>query len=97
MADMQQNYRSENSNQNNPENSEENGTKAQNITEGEEQQPIPLTQTDHLNKSLLNSFLDRLNQPDSRFPVVQSVETEDSAQPQPQEDLAPSDMTIPEH
>ena len=37
-----------------------------------------ITQTDHINKSLLTSFLDRLNDPttSSQFPSTQVIDTE---------------------
>lgn len=56
-------------------------------TEGEgevEAKEAKITQTDHLNKQLLSSFLDRLNQLDASggFPVVERIDTAD-----PEDDL----------
>jgi hypothetical protein len=56
---------------------EENGQKTQNGDALNEPATRELTQTDHLNKSLLNSFLERLNQPGSGFPVVERIRTEE--------------------
>ena len=41
-----------------------------------------ITQTDHLNKRLLDSFLQRLNQVNSGLPAVQRIDTAD-----PEEDM----------
>lgn len=48
--------------------------------EEDETPPPPPSLTDHLNKSLLSSFLDRLNNPNnmsSSFPVVDRINTSD--------------------
>lgn len=51
--------------------SEENGDQ-------EQQEEREITQTDHLNKSLLTSFLSRLNDPSTspQFPTVQGIDAE---------------------
>ena len=53
----------------------------QSSTSDDDEQPPPPepSQTDHLNKSLLTSFLDRLNNPNmaNAFPQVQRIDTSD--------------------
>ena len=103
MAEMKQNNGSENSDNNAPHLPEDHpeNTPDANIESLDEEnaQPRELTQTDHLNKSLLNSFLDRLNQPGSGFPIVQRLDTE-ASENNTVEDTNSSDEAdyiVPEH
>ncbi len=71
--------------QKNAENLVKNGTDPpQNNTEqGEEveEQPVrEITQTDHLNKRLLDSFLQRINQATAEVPHVERISTSDSGE-----------------
>lgn len=46
----------------------------------EETRTREITQTDHLNRKLLDSFLARLNSGENEFPVVQRMDTSDGAE-----------------
>ena len=75
--------KSEEVEQKNAENLVKNGTDpVENIREqGEEieEQPVrEITQTDHLNKRLLDSFLQRINQATAEVPHVERIPTSDS-------------------
>lgn len=61
---------------------EQNGTDRE--TGEENSEKVEITQTDHLNRRLLSSFLDRINQLDASggFPVVARIDTTD-----PEDDL----------
>ena len=48
-----------------------------NTTDSEETPERKITQTDHLNKRLLDSFLSRLNQPNSGIPSVERIDCDD--------------------
>jgi len=55
-----------------PQNYQQNGS---NVQEEEEEEPQrEITQTDHLNRRLLDSFLERLNQPNSSIPQTDPID-----------------------
>ena len=61
------------------ENGSINGTKHSNEAESIEDQPErEITQTDHLNKRLLDSFLQRINQNSAVVPRVERISTSDN-------------------
>lgn len=61
------------------ENGTTNGTRGSGEGENIEDQPErEITQTDHLNKRLLDSFLQRLNQSGSNIPAVERISTSDT-------------------
>ena len=59
-------------------NTENNHVACDTDTSTTQDEPREITQTDHLNKRLLNSFLDRLNQPNSGFPQVPRFDTQEN-------------------
>ena len=77
--------------QNTFENGVRNGVNTNNSGDNEEAetQRVEITQTDHLNKRLLSSFLERLNQVahDGGFPVVGRIDTSDPSDPEADVDL----------
>ena len=61
------------------ENGATNGTNDSNgVKDIEEQPERKITQTDHLNKRLLDSFLQRINQHSAVVPVVERISTSDN-------------------
>ena len=70
----------DNHDQTNTNNCVENGsTNGTNDFNGVEEQPErKITQTDHLNKRLLDSFLQRINQHSAVVPVVERISTSDN-------------------
>ncbi len=52
----------------------------------EEEPKRQITQTDHLNKRLLDSFLQRINQAGGGVPVVERISTSDNEEEEPGRD-----------
>ena len=53
-----------------------------------------ITQTDHLNKRLLDSFLQRINESSARVPVVERISTSDTEEDFESDNTQASDNKI---
>ena len=60
----------------------------------EDQPEREITQTDHLNKRLLDSFLQRINESSARVPVVERISTSDTEEDFESDNTQASDNKI---